>query len=69
MLLGSTIGRDPFGRVSSILVSGVATRAILIFSGISPKMRRIALLEIGCRDKYNKDFTAQFRNIPLAKER
>jgi len=55
-------------RVIANVVSGVATKAILTFSNVSPQVKRIALLEVmGC-DEDNKDFKVQFRNIPLTKE-
>lgn len=54
---------------SSTLISGIPTRANLIFKGISKKAREIAVLEIFCnRGPYASDhFTVKFRNIPLSR--
>jgi hypothetical protein len=67
MLLGSS--RESMSSVRSILVSGVATNTMLGFPNISPKVRSIRLLELGCADENYKVFVVQFRNIPLTKER
>ena len=70
MNLGSSSGGFNWqGRfVSSILVSGVPTKSAFLFSGVNQNIKRLSLLEIGCEDERNKDFVAQFRNIPLTKE-
>jgi len=70
MGLGSSSGeydRHPY-KISSILVSGVPTRAVFLFSGISQNVKGLSLFEIGCGDGRNKVFVVQFRNIPLTKE-
>lgn len=52
--------------VTSLLVSGVPTRLVLSFEGVSSKVAMISLLDIGCRvERHN--FQAQLRNIPLTR--
>jgi len=57
--------------VQSVLVSGVPTRAVISFGGISPQASRATLLEIKFRQLTSRgwdDITiVQFRNIPLSR--
>jgi TolB-like protein len=61
--LGTQSPRE--GKVLQLLASGVPTNA-RVFSKISPKAQKIALLEILCRQR-NQEFKVQFRNISLTR--
>ena len=64
ILLGTQSSRG-HNAVGQLVVSGVPTNA-KVFSKISPKAQKIALLEIvGGKEKYGGEFKVQFRNIPL----
>jgi len=53
------------GSVSSLLVSGIPTKASVSFENVSSEATMIPLFELSC---YSGDkFTVQFHNIPLTK--
>lgn len=52
-------------RLSNLMVSGIPTKAVFKFEGVSPQLGRIALLELDCES--NGAFKAQVRNIPLSR--
>lgn len=60
-------------RVSTTFVQGVPTKTVLYFEGVSSKPKKLSLLEVECSigdsiiHRQNKNFRAQFRNIPLLK--
>ena len=54
------------GYVDNGLVAGVPMRVYVVFDNISPNAKNITLLEIRCFANY-KNFSAQFRNIPISK--
>lgn len=55
-------------EVMSLLVSGISTKASLVFEGISQEAKSVALLEIWCYSPASPGpFNLQFRNIALTK--
>jgi TolB-like protein len=65
--IGNIRSSGMYEEVASKLISGVPTKVILNFSGVSPEATSIALLEISCATKRGEYFTVQLRNIPLSK--
>ena len=53
-------------RARNVLVSGVPMKSIISFGNFSHKAKNIPLLEIRCR-AHDKNFSVQFRNIPVLK--
>ena len=53
--------------VESLVVSGVPTGVSLTFEKVSANASKVALLEIGCFRKPDKQFNVQMRNIALGR--
>ena len=57
------VGSSQGGYASTMLVSGVPTKASVSFKNISAQDRMLSLLELAC--KADEEFKVQFRNVPL----
>ena len=62
--IANKMSSSSYSELSVLLVSSVPTRAVLGFENVSPRARRISLLELGCAIKGGR-FTVQFRNISV----
>jgi len=65
--IGNKKAVEPANPLRTLLVSGVPTRAKLYFEKVSPKAKRITLLEVGYSLGSDKSLKAQFRNVSLSK--